>query len=63
MNYLKAEDFNTYADLIEEIRRMISGYISYLKKNKIGKDEPGSGIYEPTAQYSLEPDEDKETQS
>lgn len=62
MGYLTEEDFNNYADLINEIRRMIAGYITYLKKNKIGKDEPGSGIYETPAQYTLEPDEKEETQ-
>ncbi|MBN2043484.1 MAG: hypothetical protein JW757_00580 [Anaerolineales bacterium] len=55
------EEFNIYTDPVDEIRRMIAGYITYLKKNKIGKDEPGSGIYEPTAEYILEPDESDET--
>ena len=60
MGYLDEESFRNFVELIDELRKMIAGYIKYLKKSKIGQDEPGAGIYEHTARYSLEPEDTDE---
>ena len=42
MGYLSSTDFDSLSSDIAEIRRLISGYINYLKKSKRGINEPGS---------------------
>ena len=42
MEYLSNTDFDSLSSDISEIRRLISGYINYLKKSKRGINEPGS---------------------
>jgi len=42
MGYLSSTDFDSLSSDISEIRRLISGYINYLKKSKRGINEPGS---------------------
>ena len=43
----------------EEIRRMLNGYITWLKTQKIGAKEPGANLYvhEPQEEYTKQPDE------
>ena len=43
----------------EEIRRMLNGYISWLKTQKIGAKEPGANLYvrEPQEDYLAQTDE------
>jgi four helix bundle protein len=41
--------------MIEEIRRLINGYISYLKQTRQGSAEPGSAIHETGVGYEIEP--------
>ena len=42
MGYIVDEEFTLCKQQIVEIRRMINGYISYLKKSKRGMNEPGA---------------------
>lgn len=42
MGYLSSTDLESLSSDISEIRRMISGYINYLKNSKRGINEPGS---------------------
>lgn len=43
LGYLPQPDYERYTSEIGELRRMINGYISYLKKSKRGSNEPGAG--------------------
>ena len=60
MNYITAELYKEFETEGEEIDRMLNGYISFLKKNKQGANEPGANlvVHEETAIYSAEPFED-----
>jgi four helix bundle protein len=44
----------------DEIRRMLNGYIDWLKEKKIGEKEPGANlrVREDQAEYGVEPDYD-----
>lgn len=42
VNYLSKELLNELYQDIDEIRRLLSGYINYLKRNKRGENEPGA---------------------
>ena len=44
LNYCSLELYKSFRDQIEEIRRLLNGYIEWLKKKKIGKDEPGARL-------------------
>jgi four helix bundle protein len=44
LDYLNNESFQSLASEIQEIRRMLSGYISYLKTSKRGAAEPGAPL-------------------
>ena len=51
-----------YQDLrtqIEEIRRLLNGYISWLKTKKIGENEPGANltIHEISPEYLVDPED------
>lgn len=55
-----------YADLrkqVEDLVRIINGYISYLKRAKVGANEPGAGyaVHENSASYSIDDPEDFES--
>jgi len=41
----------------DEIRRMLNGYIDWLKEKKIGEKEPGANlrVHEDQAEYDVEP--------
>ena len=45
LDYLKPDLFEELRAEIYELKRIINGYISYLKKSKQGQDEPGSQSY------------------
>jgi four helix bundle protein len=45
LNYLEPETFKTLSDEIRELRRMINGYIAFLKKSKRGANDPGSNLH------------------
>ena len=53
IGYLADERYSAISIEIEEIRKMINGYIAYLKRSKRGADEPGAGhaVAEPISDY------------
>jgi four helix bundle protein len=44
LHYLNDETFQSLASEIQEIRRMLNGYISFLKTSKRGASEPGASL-------------------
>jgi four helix bundle protein len=44
MSYLNDETFQNLASDIQEIRRMLNGYIAFLKASKRGESEPGASL-------------------
>ena len=44
LNYIKDETFQSLSNELQEIRRMLNGYISFLKTSKRGADEPGASL-------------------
>jgi four helix bundle protein len=44
LDYLNTETFQNLAGQLQEIRRMLSGYISFLKTSKRGEAEPGASL-------------------
>jgi four helix bundle protein len=42
LKYLSMEKYNDLQGRIEELVRMINGYIAYLKRSKRGENEPGA---------------------
>ena len=58
MGYLDDEMFLNLTCEIQEIRRMLNGYISFLKQSKRGVGEPGSAVYlrEEPAPYMIDSD-------
>jgi four helix bundle protein len=56
LNYLSDEGFQSLTSEIQEIRRMMNGYISFLKTSKRGAAEPGAtiAINDETAPYHSE---------
>jgi four helix bundle protein len=53
LNYLNDETYQSLANETQEIRRMLSGYISFLKTSKRGASEPGASlaVYEERIPY------------
>ena len=45
LEYLPDETYKSLTTEIQELRRMLNGYISYLKESKRGISEPGSAVY------------------
>ena len=44
LNYFNDETFQSLSNELQEIRRMLNGYISFLKTSKRGADEPGASL-------------------
>ncbi len=55
LQYLDLELFASLSQDIQELRKIIGGYIAYLKKSRPGQHEPGSSVNlkEDTAIYSV----------
>jgi len=53
LGYLSEETYQDTLDKINELRRMISGYITYLKQGKRGASEPGASLGEARGNYSI----------
>ncbi len=53
LNYLSEETYRNTLDKINELRRMTNGYIAFLKQSKRGASEPGAGVSEDQADYSV----------
>jgi four helix bundle protein len=58
LEYLPDETYKSLTAEIQELRRMLNGYISFLKESKRGASEPGSSVYvrESASPYFIEPD-------
>ncbi|MDD5368461.1 MAG: four helix bundle protein [Anaerolineaceae bacterium] len=52
LGYLPADVYGEFAAEMQEIRRMLNGYIQYLKRSKRGENEPGS---QPAVHEDIEP--------
>jgi four helix bundle protein len=54
LGYIPQNIFNQLNNEIIEIRRMLNGYVSFLKKSKRGENEPGSShlVHEDLFEYS-----------
>ncbi len=53
MKYIPEPDYQKYVLQIQEIHRLISGYITYLKRTKQGEGEPGHSLHESQAIYDF----------
>jgi len=62
LEYCSKEMYDEFRRQAEEIRRMLNGYISWLKTQKIGAQEPGAALYlrEASVEYLHQPDEDNQ---
>jgi four helix bundle protein len=58
---ISPDTFNEFNGEIQELRRLLNGYISFLKKSKRGENEPGSihGVHEDPTHYLIDPDYNK----
>jgi four helix bundle protein len=45
LEYLPDETYKSLTAEIQELRRMLNGYISFLKESKRGVSEPGAAVY------------------
>jgi four helix bundle protein len=56
MEYISSELFDRLKAQIEELIRIINGYIAYLKRSKRGKNEPGANhiVRETPQEYPIE---------
>ncbi|HVN55120.1 MAG TPA: hypothetical protein VMT46_12380 [Anaerolineaceae bacterium] len=57
LGFIPGDLYRTLTEAGNEIDRMINGYIGYLKRSKIGANEPGAPglLREEKGNYSLEP--------
>ena len=53
--YIELTDYESLAAEMDELKRMLNGYIAFLKRTKRGETEPGA-VYESTETYSTSPD-------
>ncbi len=58
LGYMSPDTFDKLNQEIQELRRILNGYISFLRKSKRGENEPGSilGIQEEPVPYPIDPD-------
>jgi four helix bundle protein len=52
LGYIEESIFSNLNNSIVNLKKLIGGYINYLKKTKQGAKEPGAGVYEHTVEYS-----------
>lgn len=54
LGYIPLEKYNEIRKLVDELIRIINGYIAYLKRAKVGANEPGANytVREESALYS-----------
>ncbi len=45
LGYVSQHDFENIDNDIQELRRMLNGYITFLKKSKRGENEPGINLH------------------
>lgn len=58
LEYLPANLSNELDHATLELRRLLNGYISYLKQSKRGANETGSSVHESTESYWIDPEPD-----
>jgi four helix bundle protein len=56
LGYLTNENYRNQEHTMDELRRMLHGYISYLKQSKRGLNTPGSVLHEFSPLYEVEPE-------
>ncbi len=58
LGYMSPDTFDEFNGEIQELRRLLNGYINFLKKSKRGENEPGSihAVHEDPTQYLIDPD-------
>jgi four helix bundle protein len=63
LGYLPTDKYKELKICIEELIRIVNGYISYLKRTKVGADEPGAAlaVREDPAAYGISDLEDSAT--
>ncbi|MCL5611159.1 MAG: four helix bundle protein [Chloroflexi bacterium] len=63
LGFIPVEKYKELTTLVEELVRIINGYISYLKRSKIGANEPGVNHFarEDPASYLVDYPEDSES--
>ena len=44
LGYINEDQYASVKTQLQEVRRMLNGYIRFLKESKRGKNEPGSGV-------------------
>jgi four helix bundle protein len=61
LDYCPKDLYENLRAQAEEIRKMLNGYIEWLKEKKIGEKEPGANLYirEDLAEYIVNPFEDQ----
>jgi four helix bundle protein len=59
LGYLKDETYSKLNDKVHDLRRMLNGYINFLKKSKRGANEPGANlsVREDSLPYDMEPED------
>jgi len=62
LGYIPAEEHKEITKLVEGLVRIMNGYIAYLKRSKIGANEPGANqlVREEPASYLVDYPEDPE---
>ncbi len=60
LGYFPKDLYDDLRAQAEEIRKMLNGYIDWLKEKKIGEKEPGANlsVHEDRAEYLVQTDED-----
>lgn len=58
LDYLDFDTYHKVYDDIQEMRRLLSGYISYLKNSKRGSTEPGADLHIQESPRTYSADED-----
>lgn len=63
LGYIPSEKYKEVKELVEELVRIFNGYIAYLKRSKIGANEPGANhfVREEPAAYLIGDPEDPES--
>ena len=63
LEYCPVALYEQLRTLVEEVRRLLNGYIGWLKEKKIGENEPGAklAVGEVSADYTIDADKKPES--
>jgi hypothetical protein len=53
LGYLSEDMHKTLLADVNELRRLLSGYIAFLKRNRRGESEPGAAVREGPGEYII----------